>query len=302
MSATGATRPHSDPAHGTRPATDLVYLYAVLPADAPAAERLASGAIQGLADAAPLFAIEAAGLVAAVSRVPAARFDEAPLAELMADLPRLSPVAVRHENAVHALAEAADAIVPIGFGAIYRDAGAVERLLRERAARFRAALARVRGRQEWGVKLFAEAEALARAAEAASAALRRLDAEIAAAGPGRAYLLAKSRERALAAEAERLGAALATEIVQRLAPLSAATQLDEAALASGAPRLLLKAAFLVENGEADRFLAEAGAIERECTARARWHCSVPGRGRPTRSSRMQKLQPQPMQSILSPVE
>lgn len=272
MSGAGAALPQQ--ASRMR-APALVYLYAVLPAGGPAQARLAAGAIHGLADGAPLFPIEAAGLVAAVSLVPAERFDEAPLAELLADLPRLSPLAVRHENAVHALAEATEAIVPVTFGAIYRDTGAVERLLREGAGRFQTALARVRGRQEWGVKLFAEAEALARAA-AEGDQLRRLDAEIAAAGPGRAYLLGKSRERALALEAERLGGALAAEIVQRLAPLSVEARLDEAAPAGAAPRLLLKAAFLVENAGADRFLEEAGASERECTARGlTLQCSGP---------------------------
>ncbi len=272
MSGAGAALPQQA---SRTPEPALVYLYAVLPAGGPAQERLAAGAIHGLTDGAPLFAIEAAGLVAAVSLVPAERFDEAPLAELLADLPRLSPLAVRHENAVHALAEAAAAIVPVTFGAIYRDTGAVERLLREGADRFQATLARVRGRQEWGVKLFAAPEALARAA-AESEGLRRLDAEIAAAGPGRAYLLGKSRERELAREAERLGVALAAEAVQRLAPLSVETRLDEAAPAGGAPRLLLKAAFLVENAGADRFLAEAAAVERECAARGlTLQCSGP---------------------------
>lgn len=264
MSSTRAAQPHTA-GQSSEPA--LVYLYAVLPADGGAAERLAAGAIHGLVEGAPLFAIAAAGLCAAVSLVPAAQFDEAPLAELLADLPRLTPLAVRHENAVHALAEASAAIVPISFGALYRDAGAVARLLRDGADRFYAALARVRGRQEWGITLFAEPAALARAAEAASDGLRRLDAEIAAAGPGRAYLLGKRREQALTAEVERQGVSLAGEILQRLTPLSAETWLDVAALASGAPRLLLKAAFLVESDEADSFLAEAAAIERECRQR-----------------------------------
>jgi len=273
VSATRAAQPQPA-SQGSKPA--LVYLYAVLPAGVDASTRLAAGSIHGLVEDAPLFAVEAAGLVAAVSLVPVAQFDEEPLAELLADLPRLSPLAVRHENAVHALAERSDAIVPVSFGAIYRDTGAVERLLRHGASRFHATLGRVRGRQEWGVKLFAEPEALARAAEAASDHLRRLDAEIAAAAPGRAYLLGKRREQALAVEAERLGATLAVQILQRLAPFSAEARVDEAALASGAPRLLLKAAFLVENAGADGFLAEAAAIEGECVERGlSLQCSGP---------------------------
>jgi len=256
---TGALHAAAAPG-STTPA--LYYLYAVLAPGGRAEARLSAGTIAGLGEGAPLFAIEAAGLVAAVSLVPAARFDEAPLAALLADLPRLTPLAVRHENAVHALAEAADAVAPISFGAIYRDRAAVERLLHEGAAQFRALLARVRGRQEWGVTLFAEPEALARVAAAESDELRRIDAEIAAAGPGRAYLLAKRRERVLAQESEVIGAAHATELLYRLAALSAETRVDEAARAAGAPRLLLKAAFLVENVCAAAFRSEADVAER----------------------------------------
>jgi hypothetical protein len=260
----------------TSAAPALYYLYGVLPAGGHAARRLAAGEIHGLVEGAPLFAIEAAGLLAAVSLVPEAQFAEAPLAELLADLPRLTPLAVRHENAVHALAEGADAVVPVTFGAIYRDATAVERLLRRGATQLHALLERVRGRQEWGVKLFAEPAVLARAAEAESEELRRTDAAIAAATPGRAYLLAKSRERTLVHEVELLATGLAEDVVHRLAPLSAETCRDELAPASGPARLLLKAAFLVETGAAERFLAEASVLERQCAARGlSLQCSGP---------------------------
>ncbi len=278
MSAPRAAAPHADPAAAREasPPSALYYLYGVLAPGGRAVERLAAGTINGMAEGAPLFAIEAGGLVAAVSLVSAAQFDEAPLADLLADLPRLTPLAVRHENAVHALAEAADAVVPVTFGAIYRDAGAVVRLLSDGAAQFRALLDRVRGRQEWGVKLFAEPAALEQAAAAESEELRRIDAELAVASPGRAYLLAKSRERVVAREAELLGAVLAEDVLRRLALLSRDTRVDEPALAGGAPWLLLKAAFLVENEGAERFLAEAGTTERECAARGlALQCSGP---------------------------
>ena len=278
MSATrtGAPCTNAAAAPGETAAPALYYLYGVLEPGGRAAARLAAGEIRGLADAAPLFAIEAAGLLAVVSLVPAAQFDEAPLAVLLADLPRLTPLAVRHQNAVHALAEAADAVVPVTFGAIYRDAAAVERMLRAGAAQFGLLLARVRGRQEWGVTLFAEPDALARAAAAESAELRRLDAELAVAGPGRAFLLAKSRERTLVREAEVLGATLATDVLRQLAPLSAETRLDEAARASGASHLLLKAAFLVDQSGAERFLAAAAQVERTSAERGlSLQCSGP---------------------------
>ena len=236
----------------------LLYLYCVVEAGTGAERVLASGQVPGLEPGEALFPIEHMGLAAAVSRVPAATFQEEPLNALLADLPRLAPYAVRHEEAVRALLAEAPALVPMAFGTVYLDERRVRGLLREQAPELRELLARLRGKQEWGVKVFRDTARLLEAADTTSPELRQLAAEAAAAGPGRAYLLGKRRERMRATEAARLASEAIDGVVERLAALSDAALSDPDAVDPSSDMPLgLKAAFLVAVERADTFRAAA---------------------------------------------
>ena len=240
--------------------THLLYLYGVVPAGSDATRLLSERRVPGIEPGESLFAVEAEGLVAAVSRVSAATFDEAPLNALLTDLPRLTPYVLRHEEAVRALLPSP--LVPMSFGAVYRDPRRVAGLLFERGHEFRALLAYLGGRQEWGLKVFSDTARLMETAAATSEELRRLSAEAAASSPGRAYLITKRRERLLATEAARIAGDLLTAIVTRLTGLSVAAVQDEPSPAqSGAEQLALKAAFLVEDTEVGVFRATAADLE-----------------------------------------
>jgi hypothetical protein len=230
----------------------LLYLYGVVAPDSGAAELLRERRIPGIEQGQPLFAIEAAGLVAAVSRVPAALFDEEPLNALVADLERLAPYAVRHEEAMRAMI--GSAVIPMTFGAVYRTREGITALLREHAADFGDRLARFDGRCEWGLKVFVDHARLAQFAEQESDALRALAEEAAAASPGRAYLIMRKREQMLIGEADRLTAGWLAAIVGRLTGMSTDVALDEPVpVQPGAETLVCKVAFLVGDDGIDAF-------------------------------------------------
>jgi hypothetical protein len=240
----------------------LLYLYGVLAQGSAGAVLVRAGRIPGIEPGEPLFAVEAAGLVAAVSRVPAAVFTEERLNALALDLPRLAPYAVRHEEAVRALARSA--LVPMTFGAVYRSAAGVAALLEGRGAEFRALLARLEGREEWGLKVIADLPRLLETADRRSEELGRLAAEAAGATPGRAYLIAKKRERLRGQVASRLAEAMVGAILGHLEPLTAEIARDDPGPAQpGTEQLVLKAAFLVERATAGAFRAAIATLERE---------------------------------------
>lgn len=250
------TEPHvyrSAPPQAAAP--ELLYLFSVIEPDTEAHQLLQRGAVPGMVPEEPCFPVVEAGLVAAVSRVPAETFAEGPLNALLQDLVAVAPYALRHETAVRTLMAAAPALVPVAFGTVYQGATGVQALLRDRAGAFRRALDRVRGREEWTVKVFRDQTTLLRAAEAGDAQARALAAAVADATPGRAYLLRRQRERVVAAAAERLAAQLVGECVRRLTAVSAAMR-HEAAQEPGGD-LLLKASFLVPREAGGRFTAEA---------------------------------------------
>jgi hypothetical protein len=227
-------------------APSLLYLYAVLPADTDADHALRERQIPGLEPYEPLFPLSEGGLVAAVSRVSAVAFDEPALNELVADVARLAPLAVRHEEAVSWLARLAPALIPMHFGTVYRGIDGVVGLLQERGLELHELLAHLDRAQEWGLKVFVEPDELHRWVAQQSVTLREADAAIARSSPGRAYLLQKQRERLLAPELARVVEECTREILAELESHSRAVRRDEVVatpLETGS--LLLKASFLV---------------------------------------------------------
>jgi hypothetical protein len=160
----------------------LVYVYAIAPARAEAPIGL-----RGLDDGA-VRTVRDGELAAFVSDVPESEFGETPLNANLSDMAWLTPRAVRHQEVNAALAAASDPLVPLSFGTVFRDAGGVTRMLRERSAAIGPRFAALKGKAEWiAVVRRAKDRALA-ALESGSDALR---AEIEAAPQGRAYLLTR---------------------------------------------------------------------------------------------------------------
>jgi hypothetical protein len=239
----------------------LLYLYCVLDAGTDAERLLASGAVAGIDKEHPLFPVATGGLVGAVSRVPRASFNEAALNELVADLSRLAPLVMRHEEVVRALFSATSALVPMAFGAVYRAEAGVLGFLEDQADRLSSVLDSVRGKQEWGVKVFADAAVARSAAEQSSPALRAMDEEAQAVGPGRAYLLQRKREELLAGEVRSFVGQALEEIAEALIAESVDGRLDEiSANQQGPTELVLKAAFLVDDRRGDAFQASAARL------------------------------------------
>ncbi|UCM90524.1 GvpL/GvpF family gas vesicle protein [Streptomyces marincola] len=153
--------------------------------------------------------LRAGALAAVVQAVPAAEFTPEALRGHLSDRASLERFARAHHEVVAAVAAAGPA-VPVPLTTLYADEDRARQAITEAAPRFLAALKRVAGRDEWGVKVFATAPA-GGGAEAAG-------------GPppagtgrsGRAYLdLLRERQRAretrrdtVHAEVERIDAAL----------------------------------------------------------------------------------------------
>ena len=193
--------------------------------------------------------------------MPSATFNEETLNELAGDLSELAPLVVRHEAAVRALFEASPTLLPMAFGTLYREQAGVAGFLHDEGGRLRELLTVVRGKQEWGVKVFADVDSARAAAEESSAALRALDDEAKVAAPGRAYLLQRKRDEILAAEIRSfVGQELEAIATELLAQSSDARLDDVPSNQAGPEELVLKAAFLVDADRAESFRVTAGEL------------------------------------------
>lgn len=178
------------------------------------------------------------GLTAIVCGVDVAEFEGAAL-ERNAATPGWLEQKVRAHEAVLEDALERAVVVPMRFGSIFSSPEGLHRILTEHADEFGAALARVRGRTEWGVKLHADT---ARVVEAFSGASTE-------AGSGRGYLEQKKTQLDAGNRAAQAAAEVAAGTHESLTELA-----DEAVALAGRGHEVLNGAYLVPHDGREAFM------------------------------------------------
>lgn len=152
----------------------------------------------------PVRAVASEGLVAVVGSVSLSEFGEDSLQRNLEDLDWLAATARAHDRVVAAVLRCGPT-VPLRLATLYLDDDRVRGLLADRREEFAAALERVTGRSEWGVKAYGDADVLAQAATEERVAQG-------GAGKGTAYLLRRRAELAARQNVERQAAEHAAKI------------------------------------------------------------------------------------------
>ena len=200
-------------------------------------------------------------LAAVVSAVPLADYGEEALQERLADPTWTATRAMRHQIAVEHFARRA-AVVPLRFGTIYLRRASVEQMLLERSAQLHAILARLAGREEWGLNVYADRAKMKDAVASVSPRLREMDARAAQATPGQAYLLRKKIEALRADEARAETKRAAADIERNLAAVCDDVARLRVLKDEGSEHgdLVAKLAFLIAREGFDEFRAAAEAL------------------------------------------
>jgi hypothetical protein len=247
-SEAGAT-PEERPARPKRQSGDALWSYCVLRGgEAPPAE------LAGVDDSHPVERVEGGELAALVSRVPLAEFGEEPLRRNLNDLEWLERVARRHEAVLEQALEHAT-IVPLRLCTIFEDEDGVRGMLEEQRPSLTAALERLAGHQEWGVKLLVDREALEAAARAGNSEADDLEEELDARSAGGAYMLRRRLERQVREAADRLAVSVADEVHARLQDWASDAVLNapqNRELSGYEGEMLLNGAYLVETQKVER--------------------------------------------------
>ena len=165
----------------------VFYLYGVIP----------KGQSYPSDEGVPLEAVIHSDLVALVEPVCAREFSSATLDEKLGDLEWVSRRARRHETVLES-AMRYGVVAPARLCTLFSSALALRQSLAANEQRFLAALERMRDREEWGVKAFcAEGQILARTGRD-DAKVQSLNAALATAAPGYAFVLGKQRAARMA--------------------------------------------------------------------------------------------------------
>ena len=256
------TRPLGDDPPAQAPKRDIqghaLWTYCVIRSGDPMPDP-----IPGVDSRAEVEPIEEGGLVALASRVPLADFGEEPLRENLNDLEWLERVARAHEHVLEA-ALVRTPIVPLRLCTIYSDDAGVTSMLDREGEQLRETLARLEGRQEWGVKLLVDRETLAAAARERSDDLAALEKELAGRSGGGAYMTGRKLDRRVAEVTSRLAADLADEVHGRLGDWATDAVLNPPQnrdLSGHEGEMLLNAAYLVESTRTDELRELLAEIE-----------------------------------------
>ncbi len=209
---------------------------------------------------APVRTFAEAGLVAYVGPVPLAEFGEEALRRNLEDLGWLEATARVHHRVVEVVAREGP-VAPVRLVTVYRGEGQVRDLLRRHAEEFAALLDRVRGRSEWGVKVYAVAPPEAPAGSGRAAGGARAVGSGAGAGgerPGAAYLKRRRSGLRSREEAWRRAAARAEHVDAVLSALAVATRHhrpQNPQLSGRTDWMVLNGAYLVDDDRGEEFTA-----------------------------------------------
>jgi Gas vesicle synthesis protein GvpL/GvpF len=216
------------------------YLYGVAAAD-EASVRLEAGLAAGAEQEVELVA--EGPLVGVASRVSLQEFDEPALPERLRDATWLEEKIRAHQQVLERVLEDAS-VVPCRFCTVYRSEVELRRFLSQRREVLQAALDRVRGKVEVGVKAFIDRDRFASAQAKQNDDIRQLENQVSAAEGGRAYLEGRRLEQRVASELEGFRGEAAGRLHARL--LAAAE--DGLALPLQAPELSGREEEMVFNG------------------------------------------------------
>jgi hypothetical protein len=189
-------------------------------------------------------------LWAVVADAPAKQYAEDAVNARLRDLEWVSRAAVAHEAVVESFLKSA-AVLPMKLFTLFtNDARALEHFQRARR-NIDAALARVTGHDEWGVRVVLDRAEIGSGTRAASGSSRITRARRAS---GASYLQRKKAQRDAAAEIATHAREVVADLYDRLAAVASAAKRRAATEmpVQGGP-LLLDAAFLVPRSRAKQF-------------------------------------------------
>lgn len=251
------------PASSPQPPATGLYVYGVVDRT-----ELVGLPAEGVAAGHPVTLLPYRDLAAVVSAVPLAEWGEEALKANLGNMTWLENSVRRHQAVLDAALPLA-ALIPMKFATVYLDASGVESFLAEHYAACVALLGELRGRQEWGLKLFGDDAILAAHIAEISPEIAQMRAEMASKPKGAAYLLARKLQEVSDREVERIEMTVGDQAHAALTQWSVAAVLNPlqgSEITGHGGRMLLNAAYLVDAAALDAFQSALIEVSAEFSA------------------------------------
>lgn len=220
-------------------ANELIYLYGFTPDDAAPPSNLV-----GLAGS-PVSLIGLGAVQAVISRVQADEYEPGRIEARLQDLQWVSEQGVAHESVVAWFVDHAE-ILPASLFTLYSGETALRDAVEARIGELEAQLARLANKREWDLKISYSEKRVADHAGELSPRVAEFDRELAAATPGKRYLLEKKRAELVSAETRAAALQLAQQTFATVKQAAADTRSLPLPRTREALPVILHAAALVE--------------------------------------------------------
>jgi len=218
---------------------ELIYLYCVT-GETPDLREITS--------LVNLYWIAHRDLCAVVSNVPELEFNEKALHQNVNDLEWLKLKVMLHEGVIESVMKR-QTVVPFKFATLFRHQDNLTTCLEQNYEHLKTTLLNLKGREEWGVKVYCDRRKLHASLAGVDDPLIQLDREIAVAMPGKAFFLKKQREDLVRTEADRKVIEYSQDCFERLSEGSLKAHLNACLpgeVTSQKEEMILNAAFLIE--------------------------------------------------------
>jgi hypothetical protein len=204
-----------------------------------------------------LYSVSHDGLYAVVSKVKESEFGEKNFEKNLDNLEWIKEKVATHENVVEGIMEGT-CVVPFKFGTIFRTEDNLKTMLAEHTDDLRQTLEKLKGTEEWGVKIFYDKEKVKKSLRQEKVAeLQQMDEQINSSTPGRVFFLRKKREELLNAAVNDAVAKYGQDSIEMLSRKSIAIRRNELLPKEATERkddMILNVAFLVEKSRTTQFL------------------------------------------------
>lgn len=238
----------------------VVYLYGFVPASSP----VPSAGVAGVADA-PVRLLDLGEVHAVVADLPATAYAADVVESRLKDLAWVGEQGMAHERVVVWFADHSE-ILPARLFSLYSGDAALREAVRPRMEEVTAGLRSLSGRREWNLKVAYDADELTSHGSEISPELKRMDQEMAAATPGKRYLLERRRTDMLRQELGRAARALADELLEALSKHAVDSRVLPLTDSEDSGTVVLNAALLVSRNAEAGLRSQAAELYQHYTA------------------------------------
>ena len=241
----------------------LFYLYCVT--DGRAGETLA-GMLSGHAAALNVVFSEGKHFCAVVGECSPDEFSEEVIEEKLGDVGWLEEKARLHQEVIEFVLKSVDhPVIPMKFGSVFSTPARVVEMLREQREFMEKALDFLRGRQEWGLKIYCHRDKLEQEIKTYNPVIRDMVEKVSGgASSGIAFMMKKKLEDNILIECDNEMEKICSFCHQRLNEFSCDARLNkllDKGITGEEAEMILNAAYLVDNHSMEDFMSAVRELQ-----------------------------------------